>query len=109
MKQSMVGLLLIGAGFLTTSAMAAGDVAAGKEVAATCVACHGEGGKGGMPGFPVLAGQHADYLAQALVKYQNGERQNPMMAGMAAGLSEQDIHDVAAYFASQKGLQVLKR
>ncbi|MBT8135579.1 MAG: c-type cytochrome [Gammaproteobacteria bacterium] len=81
---------------------AAGDVAAGEEKAVTCAACHGAGGAAPIsPQYPILAGQHADYLVQSLLQYKNGERKNMIMAGLAAGLSEQDIEDLAAYFSAQ--------
>ena len=82
-------------------AWAGGDPKAGEEKAATCAACHGAGGAAPIsPQYPILAGQHEDYLAQALQQYQSGERKNMIMAGLAA-LSEQDIADLAAYFAAQ--------
>lgn len=109
MKRFVSVLVVASCSFLSGQAVAAGDVEAGKQKSEACVACHGEAGKGGMPGFPVLAGQHADYLVQALKKYQSGERPNLMMAGMVAGLSEQDMLDLAAFFASQSGLQALQR
>lgn len=87
-------------------AWSAGDVAAGKTKSATCVACHGEGGAKPIMGiYPILAGQHADYLAKAIGDYKTGVRKDPIMSGMAAPLSEQDIADLAAYFASQSGLK----
>lgn len=87
-------------------AWSAGDAAAGKTKSATCVACHGEGGaKPIMAIYPILAGQHADYLAKALQDYKTGARKDPVMAGMAAPLTEQDMLDLAAYFASQSGLK----
>lgn len=80
----------------------AGDVEAGEQKAAACVACHGAGGAAPIsPQYPILAGQYADYLAQALLQYQNGARANAIMVGLAAPLSEEDIEDLAAYFASQ--------
>jgi cytochrome c553 len=86
-------------------ALSAGDAAAGKTKSATCAACHGEGGgKPIMPIYPILAGQHADYLAKAINDYKTGARKDPVMAGMAATLNDQDIADLSAYFASQKGL-----
>jgi cytochrome c553 len=86
-------------------ALAAGNVAAGKEKAdRTCLACHGPDGNGTGDGqFPLLAGQYADYLAKALHDYRSGARNNAVMAGFTATLSDQDIEDLAAYFASQKG------
>ena len=56
------------------------------------------------PQYPRLAGQHANYLERALSEYQGGGRKNPIMSGFAAGLSKQDVKDVAAWFASQDGL-----
>ncbi len=85
----------------------AGDVDAGKEKSATCVACHGQNGISISPEFPNLAGQYADYLAHSLRGYKSGERKNVVMAGFAAGLSEEDIEDLAAYYASLEGLRVL--
>lgn len=76
-----------------------------KQVAA-CVACHGETGLGVeaplMPKPAVLAGQHADYLRQALIAYRNGRRKNVVMSGMTQLLtSDEDIRIAAEYFASQ--------
>lgn len=80
----------------------AGDAGRGEEKAASCAACHGAGGAAPIsPQYPVLAGQYADYLAAALRQYQSGERKNAIMTGLAAPLSEEDIKDLAAYFASQ--------
>ncbi len=75
-----------------------GDPEAGKAKAEACQACHGPEGKGKAPNFPRLAGQFPDYLAKALKDYKKGARQDPTMRGMAAGLSEEDIADLAAYF-----------
>ena len=91
------------------TALAGGDAAAGKEKSAACVACHGPEGNSPTPQFPRLAGQYADYLNRALLDYKSGSRVNPIMAGTVAALSEQDMADLAAFFASQKGsLKVLK-
>jgi cytochrome c553 len=90
-------------------ALAGGDIDAGKAKSAICAACHGADGNGvegnsPSPGFPIpiLAGQYQDYLARALGDYKTGKRKNPIMAGFAATLSDQDRADLAAYFASQK-------
>jgi cytochrome c553 len=74
---------------------------------AACTACHGENGTGVesplTPQPPVLAGQHVDYLEQALTTYRNGRRKNVVMDSMAQLLkSEEDVKIVAAYFASQE-------
>jgi cytochrome c553 len=68
----------------------------------TCVACHGNDGVGIMPEYPNLAGQHADYLEQALHAYKSGQRKNAIMAGMAAPLTDQDIRELAKYYSQQR-------
>lgn len=82
---------------------AAGDAEAGKAKSVTCAACHGVDGNSVAPNFPKLAGQHANYLAKQLAEYKSGDRQNATMNGLAAALSEQDMADLAAYYASLKG------
>ncbi|CAN5283672.1 N/A [soil metagenome] len=72
--------------------------------AAACVSCHGEAGVAPSPAFPHLAGQYADYLARSLRQYKSGERRNPIMAGFAAQLGEEDIEELAAWYARQSGL-----
>ena len=77
-----------------------------KEKAATCAACHGADGNSDTPAqsqYPRLAGQYHDYLARALHEYKSGERKNPIMAGMAAPLSDAEIDALARYFASMPG------
>jgi cytochrome c553 len=87
------------------AAQAGGDPAAGQIIATEkCAACHSADGNAADPQYPRLAGQYADYIARALSEYKTGTRSNPIMAGFAAGLSEQDQKDVAAWFASQSGL-----
>lgn len=85
-----------------------GDVEAGKAKSATCAACHGVDGNSAIPMNPHLAGQHAKYLVKQLREFKlasatGGEegRNNAVMNGMAAALSEQDMLDLAAYFESQ--------
>jgi cytochrome c553 len=71
----------------------------------TCVACHGaDGASTTTPDYPILAGQYADYLEQALRDYKSGKRKNPIMAGIVAGVDEKDFPALADFFASQKGL-----
>lgn len=88
---------------------AGGDAARGAEKANTvCAACHGADGNSQIPTNPILAGQYEDYIVQALKSYRDGSRQNAIMAGFATTLTDQDIADLAAHFASQKGpLQTL--
>ena len=92
---------------LIPAAQAAGDATAGKTLAdERCQACHGADGNSADPQYPRLAGQHADYLVRALSDYKSGARSNPIMSGFAAGLSEQDMKDLAAWFASHSGVVV---
>lgn len=100
-KSTMLGA---GVALLCASAgaMAAGDAAAGKSKAAVCSACHGADGNSTNPLWPKLAGQHADYLVKQLKAFKAGERNDPVMSPMATPLSDEDMQDVAAYFAAQK-------
>jgi cytochrome c553 len=99
-------MVLVYAGLSTaaeTAAPAKPDVARGKQVASTvCVACHGADGNSVVPTNPVLAGQHADYIAAQLAAFKSGARASPIMQGMAAGLSPEDMRNVGAWFESQK-------
>jgi cytochrome c553 len=92
---------------LPCSLLAEGNPEAGQEKAKVCEACHGLDGKSIAPIYPKLAGQHESYLVKALADYRAGRRTNPIMAPMAANLSDQDIEDLAAWYASQEGLQDL--
>ena len=104
MKTMSLLVILSSLSAASLTAHAGGDPVAGKTIAAEkCQACHGVDGNGDNPQYPRLAGQHANYLVQALADYKSGVRNNPIMAGFAAGLSEQDQKNVAAWFASQKG------
>ena len=98
-KQLFISFLVASGLMLTTSVVNAGDAAAGKEKSATCAACHGEGGKSEIPFNPILAGQYKDYIIRALKDYRSGDRKNPLMGPMAAGLSDEEIEDLAAYFS----------
>ena len=84
------------------TANAAGDAAAGKEIAATCAGCHGADGKAITPDYPNLAGQHASYTAKQLTAFRDGERVAALMSPMAAALTDQNILDLAAYYAEMK-------
>ena len=101
------GVMLLVYASLTAAAEPAAppkpDLARGQQIAATvCAACHGADGNSVNPTFPVLAGQHADYIAAQLAAFKSGARQNPIMQGMAAGLSPEDMRNVAAWFDSRK-------
>ncbi|MFT5450185.1 MAG: cytochrome c553 [Gammaproteobacteria bacterium] len=93
----------------SASATAAGNAERGKAKSVTCQACHGPTGNSENAAFPKLAGQYRDYLVHALTRYNTiGGRTNAIMQGMAASLSKQDIEDLAAWYASQKGLKTLE-
>lgn len=87
-----------------SSAALAGDAAKGKEKAQVCAACHGADGNSAIADFPKLAGQYPDYIIHSLRHYKSGKRKNPIMAPLAATLSEEDMADLAAYFYEQKGV-----
>jgi cytochrome c553 len=86
-----------------------GNPTAGKTKAATCAGCHGEDGNSEDPNNPRLAGQYESYLVKVLHEYKTGARKNAIMNGMVGSLSEEDIKDVSAYYASQKkGLKIIR-
>lgn len=95
----VVAMFVLGAG-----SAAAADIAAGEAKSVVCQACHGPDGNGiGDPQYPNLAGQYADYIAKALHDYKSGARKNAIMAGFATTLSDEDIKNLAAFYASQSG------
>lgn len=102
MRKLCVAVLAVFSLALTHSALAAGNAAAGKTKSAACAGCHGPDGNSANPLWPKLAGQDAQYLAKQLHDFKTGKRKDPMMAPFAMGLSEQDMADIAAYFAGQK-------
>ena len=75
---------------------------AGKQKSMACVACHGVNGNSVNPIWPKLAGQSAHYITLQLQYFKSGERVAPLMNGLAEGLSDQDILDIASYFSKQK-------
>ena len=84
------------------SAQSKGDAKQGAARAAACVSCHGAPGQAPLAGNPSLDGQMAHYLELQLVLMREGLRDVPQMAGMLKGLSDRDLGNIAAYFASQK-------
>jgi cytochrome c553 len=81
---------------------AEGNISAGKEKAASCVSCHGDNGNSMVSTFPKLAQQHSSYLIKQLHAFKSGTRKNPVMSPMAMGLTDEDMIDIAAYYAEQK-------
>lgn len=97
------GLVAVIAGAsLSVYAFAQGSAESGATKAAVCLACHGPNGNSSNPEWPSLAGQGARYLAEQLKLFREGKRTNPVMMPMASALSDQDIADLAAYYAAQK-------
>ncbi len=99
MKSSL--FVLLTALMFASSSAVAGDAAAGKAKSVVCAACHGAAGVSVNPLWPNLAGQHEQYLAKQIKAFREGDRKDPMMSPMAAALSDTDIANLAAYFASQ--------
>lgn len=101
MKKLLTAAVIL-IGTFSQAAMA-GDATAGKAKAATiCGACHGVNGIAIAPNYPNLAGQNEAYVVSALKAYKSGERSNPIMKPMADMLSDDDVANVAAYYASLK-------
>ncbi len=92
--------LLVSLG-ITGVAHAEGDAAAGQQKTAVCAACHSADGNSVAPTFPKLAGQNENYLLKQLKEIKGGVRSVPEMTGLLDALSEQDLADIAAYFANQ--------
>ncbi len=92
------------AGAEATAALKPGDATAGQGKAAVCGACHGMDGNSTDPQYPRLAGQNEQYIAAQLAAFKSGKRMNPIMMGFAQPLSEQDMHDLGAYFATKTSL-----
>jgi cytochrome c553 len=118
MKTTIVALFCGAAALAASaSAFASGDASRGAELAKkyNCASCHGADFKSPIdPSYPKLAGQHADYLAHALTSYQRGNkgmsgRANPIMAGMAAPLNDQDKADIAEYLSGLPGPLVTRK
>ena len=108
-RRMALALACLSASFSVFAAEGAikGDAAKGQATAAMCAGCHGPDGNAIVPGTPSLAGQHKDYIVKQLNNFKAAEgkpatRNNPIMNGMAAPLTEEMMHDIAAWFASQK-------
>jgi len=103
MKKKLLALSLAMT-FTSTSGIlhAEGNLSAGKEKAAACVSCHGDNGNSLVSTFPKLAQQHSSYLIKQLQSFKDGTRKNPMMSSIAMGLTDDDMVDIAAYYAEQE-------
>jgi len=102
----------LAAGGAWAQATSAGDAAKGREKTQMCQGCHGiEGWRTAYPEVyrvPLIAGQHEAYLVKALQQYKSGERSHPSMRGIAATLSDQDMANLAAYYA-QGGVKTARK
>ncbi len=105
MRNKVVLLSCIISMFHISSAMAQGDPEAGAQKVQSCGICHGADGNSVNPMWPTLAGQHPQYTAKQLNNFKEGSRTNPQMSPMAAALSDQDMLDIAAYYAAQSATQ----
>ncbi|HEY8683455.1 MAG TPA: cytochrome c [Rhodanobacter sp.] len=102
-RLQLFGLAVAAALFVTASAHAEGDKAAGRKLIYTCAGCHGVPGyTNAYPQYPVpkIAGQNEQYIVNALHGYQSGERTHPTMGAQAQSLSDADIQNVAAFLSS---------
>lgn len=101
MQRKMIKLFVPVLLLLSVNLMAA-DAEKGQALSATCAACHGGDGNSINPIWPSLAGQHEAFLVRQIQMFKSGQRENAMMAPMVSGLSDQDIADLAAYYAGQE-------
>jgi cytochrome c553 len=101
MIPKLIATILVGLLGTIGAAEAAGDATAGKTKSAVCAGCHGDRGQGVAPN-PALAGKPEADQVKALKDYKSGSRANPLMNGIAASLSDQDMEDLAAYYTSLK-------
>ena len=92
---------LVGMALASLPASAAGDPEAGKAKSTVCAACHGADGNSANPEWPSLAGQHEGYAIDQLMAFRGGDRVNVLMSAQAAGLSDEDMADLAAYYRAQ--------
>lgn len=99
-KLLLTGTIVIAS--LVSSSVMAGDAAAGKTRSAVCAACHGAEGHSASPIWPNLAGQQEAYLVKQIKAFRDGSRKDPMMSPMAAGLSDADADNLAAFYSSLK-------
>ena len=90
----------VAASLMFASPVFAGDAAAGKVKTGMCAACHGIAGISAVPMYPNLAGQKEAYIAKQLKDFKAGKRKDPVMAPMAMMLNDEDIANIAAYYAS---------
>jgi cytochrome c553 len=101
MKASQIGAIVLALSGLISFAANAADADAGKAKSVVCAACHGADGNSSNPMWPSLAGQHASYIYKQLSDFKASRRVNASMSGMVAGLSDDDMKNLAAYYETQ--------
>lgn len=101
LKAAIAATLALVMGSASADNLVAGDAEAGKTKSTVCAACHGVDGNSLNPVWPSIAGQHSKYLKDQLAYFKSGDRKNVLMTAQALGLSDQDMADLAAYFAGQ--------
>lgn len=97
-----LALCILGASLSVAPLAMSADIAAGKAKAAICAACHGATGISAIPIYPNLAGQKEAYMLKQLKDFKSGKRPDPVMKAQSAMLSDADMANVAAYYASLK-------
>tara|TARA_R110002072_G_scaffold47597_2_gene130768 strand:+ start:41988 stop:42599 length:612 start_codon:yes stop_codon:yes gene_type:complete len=103
MKTLLKSVVIVAGLVIASGVSAGGDVEAGKNSSVMCAACHGADGNSAIPNFPKLAGQGEKYLLKQLKDIKTGKRVVMEMTGMLAAFSDQDIENLAAYYAAQTG------
>lgn len=112
MKQAIVmavaaSMLTVSGAYASEAPSAKADPAKAKQIVETiCVGCHGTDGNSPLAANPRLSGQHAAYITRQLQNFKSGERMNPIMMGMSAALTPEDMKNLGAYFSGQKPLPV---
>ena len=101
MKASQIGVIVLALSGLISFAANAADAEAGKAKSAVCAACHGADGNSSNPMWPSIAGQHASYIYKQLSDFKASRRVNASMSGMVAGLSDDDMKNLAAFYETQ--------
>lgn len=103
MAMALATGLLAASPAMAENAQGKADPAKAQQIVNTvCIACHGADGNSVSPANPKLAGQHSEYLLKQLQNFKSAERKNPIMMGMVAALTPEDMQNLAAYFSSQK-------
>jgi cytochrome c553 len=103
MNRTKIQSLLLAATLVVTlspTSVSAGDIEAGKTKSVICLTCHKTSNEVVGAGTPIISGQYEDYLIQALKDYKSGARSNPVMGAFTVSLSDEDIEDIAEFYAA---------